>query len=424
MGGMLSQNVLNLVDSAMVGVLGDASLAAVGMGGMVNFVVSSFIMGMSSGVQAMASRRLGEGKKSETAVPLNGGLLLVLAIAVPWSCVVWLLVPSFFPWLVDDPEVVGIGVPYLQTRVVAMTALGMNFAFRGYWNAVNRSSLYMRTLVFMHVINIALNGLLIYGLWGLPKMGAVGAGWASAISTWLGTGYYFYLGFRRARPAGFLRGLPHGQVFSGMMRLAIPTGMQQLFFALGMTVFHWIVGQLGTRELAATSVLVTLLLVGVLPGMGFGLAGMSLVGQALGRKDVADARLWGWQVAALASAVVSVLMIPGLIAPHWILGVFLHDPVTLGLAEGPLRLLALTLGLDAVGMVLMNALFGAGDNRRVMWISIGLQWGLFLPCIYLVGPVLGWGFSWIWTFQVGYRLIQTALFSWLWRGGGWTAIRV
>lgn len=81
-GGMASQNVLNLVDTAMVGSLGDESLAAVGTASFANFVAVAFLMGLSSAVQAMASRRKGEGRLSEAAVPLNGAILIDVAIAI------------------------------------------------------------------------------------------------------------------------------------------------------------------------------------------------------------------------------------------------------------------------------------------------------------------------------------------------------
>jgi putative MATE family efflux protein len=180
---MLSQNVLNLVDTAMVGTLGDAALAGVGLGGFANFLFSAFILGISAGVQAMAARRVGEGRLSETAIPLNGGLLIALVIAVPWSALLITLAWEYFPVLTNDAAVVEQGVPYLRARLFAMFAMGMNFAFRGYWNAVDKSILYMRTLISMHVVNIFLNWVLIFGNLGAPELGAQGAGVASAIAT-------------------------------------------------------------------------------------------------------------------------------------------------------------------------------------------------------------------------------------------------
>ena len=70
-GGMVSQNILNLVDTAMVGTLGDAALAAVGLGGFVNFMFIALILGVSTGVQVMTARRKGEGRFGDLALPLN-----------------------------------------------------------------------------------------------------------------------------------------------------------------------------------------------------------------------------------------------------------------------------------------------------------------------------------------------------------------
>ena len=79
--------------------------------------------------------------------------------------------------------------------------------------------------------------------------------------------------------------MPNKETLKTIIRISLPVSIQQLFFATGMTVFFWIVGQIGTRELAANNVLVNLLLVCILPGIGFGMACATLVGQALGRKD-------------------------------------------------------------------------------------------------------------------------------------------
>ncbi len=421
---MLSQNVLNVVDTAMVGSLGDVALAATGQGSFLNFMAIAFVTGLSAGVQAMAARRKGEGREGELAVPLNGGLLLAVALAVPSSALLVSLAPWLFSLVNDDPAVVLAGTPYLQARLTAMTAAGMNFAWRGYYNGIGRSMVYLRTIVAMHVANIFFNWVFIYGHLGVPALGATGAGVASAIATWFGCAWYFVQGLANARRSGFLRGLPDLLTMKTMLRLAIPSGVQQLFFAAGYTVIFWIVASVGTPELAAANVLITLTLVAILPGMGLGLAGASLVGQALGRGDPDDAAAWGWDVALLACVVLGLLGLPGLLLPDLVLTPFLHDAQTLALARGPLRLMAALIAVDGVGLVLMNALLGAGDNRRVMLVSVGIQWGVAVPAAWLLGPVAGFGLMGVWVAMVGYRVLWAAIFAALWRGGRWAAIAV
>ncbi len=430
-GGMTSQNVLNLVDTAMVGGLGDAALAAVGTGSFANFLAMAFITGLSAGVQTIAARRMGEGRHADTAEALNGALLLAVLTGLPLSIALWFVVPHVFPLLNPDPAVVEAGVPYLQWRVIGMVAIGMNFSFRGYWSGVNLAQLYLRTLVLMHGTNIALNWVLIYGNLGAPALGAEGAGIATTLSTYVGTGFYFVLAARHAGPGGFLRQRPSGALLRTIGRLSVPNGLQQLFFALGFNALFWIIAHakvsdqaLATAEVAAAMVVINVTLVAVLPGLGLGLACATLVGQALGRGDPADAEAWGWDVVRIAAGVMTLLGLPMLLFPDVILRIFLHEPLTLDIARGPLQLVGATIGIDAVGMVLMNALIGAGAVRASMLVSIGTQWLIFLPIAYVLGPVLGLGLMAIWAAQVSYRGLSALVFAHLWRRGAWSSIEV
>lgn len=423
-GGMISQNVFNLVDTAMVGSLGDAALAAVGTASFLNFFAISLMMGLSTGVQAMAARRLGEGRTTESAVPLNGALLLGLGVALPITALVHFAAPRLFSLINDTPEVVAQAVPYLQVRVLAVAAAASNLAFRGHWNGVGLSRLYLRTLLLMHASNIALNYALIYGELGFPQLGVRGAGMGSAIATYIGTAYYLLLGFRHARVQGFLKGLPGLDTMRSMLRLAIPGGVQQLFFSGGLTTLFWILGQVGTAETAAANVLVNVMLVAILPAMALGMAAATLVGQSLGRGAPDDAAAWAWDVMGAAAVLLALLAVPMILRPEWILCVFIKNPDTLRIARVPLQIWGAVITLDGAGTVLLFALSGAGAVRTVLAVTAGCQWFLFLPAAYLAGPVLGHGLSGIWLMQALYRAFQAAIFTHLWRRGDWKAIRV
>lgn len=421
-GGMLSQNVLNLVDTLMVGRLGNAALAAVGVGGFANFMCVALIGGLSASVQAMSARRFGEGKKDETALPLNGGLLVAFTVGLPLGLLLVPLVPKLYPYLVEQPDVARVGAPYLQARLCALAAVGMNFSFRGYWNGISQSHVYFRTLVVMHAINIVLNYGLIFGKLGFPELGAFGAGVASAIATTLGSASYFAQGLLRARSAGFLRAFPKRDTLRTIIRVSLPASVQQFLFATGLTAFFAIIGRVGTAELAASNVLVNLLLVALLPGLGFGFAAATLVGQALGARDPKDAKRWGWEVSRLCLGVVAIITLPALVFPRLMLGVFLHDPTTVEMATTPLRMLAVLLPLDAAGLVFFQALNGAGDTRTVLLIAASLQWFLLLPAVYVLGPLLGMSLVSIWVAYCAYRLLHAGIFTLVWQRGNWANV--
>ena len=421
---MTSQNVLNLVDTWLMGGLGAPALAAAGLANFLNFMAVATITGLSTAVQAMAARRVGEGRLTETAIPLNGGLLLSVAVGVPLSALLIAAAPWYFPALVDDPAVAEAGVPYLQWRLVAVAFIGMNFSFRGYWSAVKLTRLYLYTLLWMHALNILFSWTLIYGHFGLPALGTAGAGIGTSLSIAVGTATYFWHASRHARGHGFLHGLPTREQVRGLLKLGLPSCIQQLLFSSGFVMLFWIVGQIGTAELAVANVLVNLSLLAVLPSIGFGLAATTLVSQALGRQDPADAHRWAWDVYKVASVVFVALAVPMLLVPGPILEIFLRDPQVVALGTLPLQLVGIGILLDGLGLVMMHALLGAGATGLVMKVSVAFQWLLFLPAAYLLGPVLGMGLTAVWLGMTLYRGLQSGVFIAAWEKRTWSAIKV
>jgi putative MATE family efflux protein len=316
------------------------------------------------------------------------------------------------------------GTDYLRMRLLGMTAVGMNFSFRGYWNAMNMSRLYMATLIAMHVCGIALNWVLIFGHLGAPALGALGAGASNAISVWVGTAVYFGLAWRYGRREGFLAGLPSRETLRKMFMISLPAGLQQVLFASGMVALFAILARVGTAEVAAANVLINVMLITILPSIGFGLAAATLVGQSLGAGDAAEACAWGWRVARFGAAIVAVIAIPALVAPDLVLLPFLHDPATRQIAVWPLRLAALATPLECIAVVLMNAHLGAGSSRNVLVVSVVTQWGVFLPAAWLLGPVLGFGMLAIWGAQAASRVLSLALFAWSWHRRAWARVKL
>ncbi len=421
-GGMVSQNLLNVVDTAMVGSLGDVALAATGIGGFANFMAMSLIMGLSAGVQSITARRFGAGHHETLAVALNGGLLIAAIWAVPWMAALHELAPALFSLLVDDPAVSEQAVPYFQWRLMAALGVGMNFSFRGYWNGINQPKLYMSTLVISHLCNLLLNWVLIYGRLGAPALGTEGAAIASAASTYVASVTYLILGLQRAIPSGFLCRRPSIADLAALVRVALPASLAQFFMATGYTALMWIVGLTGTAPLAAANVLLTVTLVAVLPGLAFGFVAASLVGQALGRDDIDDAEAWGWDVVKLGALTLGLMGLPMLALPEGLLGFFLQESTTIALAVPALRLVGATMAIDAVGLVLLNALYGAGHSRPVMVVGTTLQWGIGLPLAYLFGPILGLGLVWMWGAMMLYRASQAAIYAWMWRQRQWARL--
>ena len=446
MGGMVSQNVLNLVDAAMIARLGTVAVAAVGLGSTANFQCQALLQGVSSAVQAIAARSYGKSmtdvafaEKKEIARPLNAAIVIVLFFGFPlaWWCYhncAW-FVPTYYAS--RDAAVASATVPYLRARLLAVPAVGINFAFRGFWNAIQQPQVYMNTLVVMHITNITVSFMLIWGVpaLGVPKLGVTGAGLGTAFSVWVGTAMYIYQGFKRAKKYGFgfsLRrregGAELDEEFSSfptkeeimlLIKQALPTGITNVLYASAMVFMYAIVGAISTTSVAAVNVLINLMLVLVLPCMGMGLAAGALSGRALGAGDVEDAKQWPWDVSKITAAGMSIFGLLIALFPQPILSVFLTDPEAIRVATMPLRLTGLTACGDAVSLTMQNALLGVGDVKTVALVSILAQWAVFLPIAWFSVHKLNQGLFCVWAIYVLYRVGVGMVYAWLWKRGKW-----
>ncbi|HAB06042.1 MAG: MATE family efflux transporter [Alcanivorax sp.] len=424
MAAMASQSLMNLVDAAMVGSLGGEALAGVGLGGYASFIAISMVIGLGAGVQAMVARRKGERDRANYAVPLNAGLVLGLAFAIPISVIFALASAPMMAFLAPTAGVAEVGSDYFDMRLLSVWAVAMNFSYRGYWNGINRSGVYMRTLVITHVANVIFSYGLIFGAWGLPALGGAGAGLGTSLALYLGSALYLLQTWRAAREHGFLRARPSRATLRNILRISLPNGVQQFFFATGLTVLFWIIGRVGADEVAVAHILITLILFLILPAIGLGLSAASLVGQALGRRDADDAYRWGWDVTRLAVSLLFVLALPMWLVPDLILGLFLKQPALVELGRAPLMITGLAICLDGVAIIFTQALLGAGAARSVMVVTLAVQWFFFLPLAYIIGPVLGYGLLGIWLAQAFQRLITSLLLSGLWIKRGWAHIEL
>jgi len=425
MGGNVSMVLLGLIDTAMVGTLGNAALGAVGLSSFAAFIFLGLFFGFSIAVQALVSRRAGEGRDSECAEPLQAALLVIGLAAPVLSGALYLLVPWLIPLINNDPAVVAISVDYIRWLILQAVFVGFIAANTGFWNGIGNSRIYVPSMVAMHVMNVFLNYVFIFGNFGAPAMGAEGAGFATFLANVLGAVLYLRLGLRYGRDHGYLRRRPNQAETRRVLRLAVPAGLQQVLDVTALTVTYSIVGRVGTAELAVYSVLINFINVVGLPAWGLGTAGATLVGHALGRRDVAAADRWARDTVKIGIVAMAVIGLPFWLAPEWLLALWIHDPDTLALAVWPTQILGLMIAINGIGYMLATLLNGAGDVQKVTWINFFTQWLILVPGAWLMGPVLGFGLLGIWlVHQFLFRLGHVFIFGWFWRRGDWARVMI
>ncbi|MCG7591760.1 MULTISPECIES: MATE family efflux transporter [Halomonadaceae] len=414
--GMLSQSVLNLIDAALVSHLGQEALAGVGLGGYAMFMMTALVFGLSSSVQSQTAQAVGANQSCLTR-PLGSGLVIGVAVGLPISCIAWWQAPELIRWIAPSQAVTHIAVDYFRLRIVALTAIALTLCLRGYWNGRQQTHLYLRIIVVVHTTNVALSAALIYGVAGLPGLGVNGAAIGTTLSLLLGLGIWGVITWRQRQPNAL--SIPSWQSILSTLTLAFPHSLQQLWFAAGYVVLFWLLGKLGTPSVAVGHVLVNISLLLILPGVGVGVAAMSLVGEALGRDDRQAAHRWGIDALSVAGMLLTVLALPMLVIPDTILGIFFTNEALVQLGRLPLQITGLMIVFDAAALVLAQALMGAGAQRTVMLLTLGMQWLLFLPLAWWVGIWLGYGLVGVWLTQLFYRLLNSTGFLWVWQRRRW-----
>jgi multidrug resistance protein, MATE family len=415
-GGMMSQNILNLVDTLMIGKLGAISLAAAGIGGFLFFVCFSFFTGSATAVQTMVARFKGENNTHLYGLPFYMGLIFVFIFSFISMVIEFSFTDELVRFFSTDANVVTIAADYFRYRIIGLPFLCICLVVRGFFNGISLPMRYLRVILIVHSLNIFLNYCLIYGNFGFNQMEAAGAGLASTVSVIVGTIFYL-VDCRTFVSLSVFKQFSKEKVtenFKWMMQLSLPASIQQFLFALGVAGFYWILSCLGTDALAIGNVLVTIVLVGILPGVGLGMATMSLVSESLGKKSLSEMYLWPYDVSKIAIYTLGPLFLLAILFPEPIISLFIVEESIVKKAILPLRLDCIGVFLEVGTLIFMNALNGVDKVKFVMWGAFICQWVIYLPLAYFAGITFGLGMAGVWGMWIVFQVLQVSLFGGFW----------
>jgi putative MATE family efflux protein len=415
-------SLFGLVDQIFVASLGEASFVAAGLTAQVLTLAFSFLTALGTGASIRLARHAGARDHAAFSATAAQALQVTAVVAIAISLLAAIFAPVAFDLLGAAPDVAERGVFF--TRLVGSSLPFMALMEVG--NHALRTRGDVKTPVFIALAALALNSLfnyiLIFGWWGLPRLGLAGAGIATLGARALGFALVMaaLLARRhdlRVRAADLLRPqLAHG---GSLLRLALPIAIGQALWLLGLMGYTRVYAALGTRDLAAASVIGQLEGLCVMFAFGFAIACMTLVGQELGRRDHAAARrvaVESWRMAVIASLVTAtVLAATGGLVDR------LYPELateTRALAALGLWISALLQPLKISNMVLaMGVLRSGGDVRFVtineVWILVGVA------CAWLFGVHLGLGIAGVLIGKACEEALKLAAFSWRLKSGRW-----
>lgn len=444
---MLSQSVVNEIDIVFFAHLpcpessnGQAALAP---SLIALWAFGGSLSAISVGTQALTARRVAEGKTSEAGAVLTNAVAFALAAGALFSIVGFALLEPMMKALVKNPEAAAYAVSYSRYRFLGITSMAMTFAFKAFFDGLGQTRVHMFSALLMNVANVVLCYGLVFGHLGMPRMGPPGAGLAALIATYTGLAIMVIFALRKGVRRDF-SWLDRKKLSKGItwqiLRLAIPGGIATMAVMVGFAFFLFVVGKLdagvtkvaagacGKAEAvngAATTAIIGILKLTFTACLAFGTATATLVGQSLGEKNPERAAQFGWSSVKLGLVLFGILgLCEGVLFTKPILAFVSHSAAVQEAALLPLRMMGLLTPVIAVGMILTQALFGAGNSRFVMIVELILHFTCLMPLAWLFGVTLGGGLPGIWASAIVYVVGLAAAMVWKFWRGDWKTTRI
>ncbi|HQS66326.1 MAG TPA: MATE family efflux transporter [Sulfuricurvum sp.] len=361
-----------LIDMLMVGTLGIAALAAVGLSMQFMMLIQTLMGIYVVGGSAVISRYIGSGRSKRAGSVAYVTAIMAFVLSFVIMTIGYYGSESFFRLMGSDAEVIKLGSIYFGTLSLGMLLIFMDTLAFTVLSAAGdtKSSLYIK--IFSATLHAGLNYLFIFGHGGFEPMGIVGAAYATLCAYGFSLFLYGWLFYRTKKIR--VVAIFHWSDVKRIVTIGFPAVAERFIGISAFLIFVWLIASYGTQALAGYQVGARIEAFAFMPGYGFSVAAMVLSGQYLGAKQKENAYAAGllsMKIAAIFMGSVGVVLV---IFPHYLAHFFTKDTETIESATLYLRLVGATQIPLAVTFVLSGALRGAGATRMTLRISTTSMW--------------------------------------------------
>ncbi|APQ18286.1 MATE family efflux transporter [Maribacter hydrothermalis] len=392
--GMLGHTFVQLADNIMVGQLGTAELAAVSLGNSFVFVAMSLGIGFSTAITPLVAEADGAGNKDNAKSALKHGLVLCTVLGLTLFGLILLAKPIMY--IMKQPiEVVELALPYLDLVAFSLVPLIVFQAFKQFSEGLSQTKYPMYATVVANIINIVLNYILIFGNFGFPKMGIVGAAIGTLVSRFFMVFYLWFILKTKDKFKYYVTGFNFAKIEKRVIKKIIELGFPsslQMFFEVGIfTSAVWLSGVLGKNAQAANQIALNLSSMTFMFGMGLGVTAMIRVGNQKGLFNFKELRRIAQSIFLLTFLLEIFFAALFLIGRHWFPTLYLDindvtsitDNTEVMIIAAELLLVAAFFQIsDGIQVVVLGALRGLQDVKIPTVITFISYWLIGFPVSY------------------------------------------
>jgi len=381
------QNILtysvNLMDSIMVGSLGEVQLSAVTMANQPFFLFMMFMMGLSAGGCVLISQYWGKGDR-ETISKVFGLVIKIAVLASIGVTTAVLVSPrSVMALYTNEQPVIEYGIQYLRVVVFSYLPFAFTFGYLTCLRSVERVKIAVITYSLSFCVNVFFNYMFIFGKFGAPALGVAGAGVGTAIARAVEIVIVLMYALKKETRVT-LRFTYIWKTEKWLVRdfnsIAIPALINEMVWALGASMHNAILGRVGVSAVATVSIVSTMFQIATVFIFGASSATQVIVGKQIGEKKFALARnSANWLVIAnvVIAAITATLFLR---FKDIIINFYTLTPETKDALNATMIVAALVILIVAINMATIVGVFrGGGDTKFAMYLDIIAVWFVAMP---------------------------------------------
>ncbi|MFD0990864.1 MATE family efflux transporter [Mariniflexile jejuense] len=406
--GMLGHTFVSFIDNIMVGQLGTAELAAVSLGNSFVFIAMSLGIGFSTAITPLIAEADAENNFEKGKSIFKHGLFLCTVLGVLLFLMVFVAKPLMY--LMKQPvEVVELAIPYLDLVAISLIPLIIFQGFKQFSDGLSLTRQPMYATILANILNVVFNYLLIFGKFGFPEMGIVGAAYGTLISRIVMVWYLWVLLKGKEKSKAFVINFKffilNKLMLKKLLNLGAPSAMQ-MFFEVGIfTAAIWLSGLLGKNPQAANQIALNLSSMTFMVAMGLSVTAMIRVGNQKGLQNYFDLRRIAFSIFLLGIILASCFAIiffvfhnqlPKLYVDYDDAKNLLDNTEVVGIASKLLFAAAIFQLSDSLQVLVLGALRGLQDVKIPTIITFISYWLIGFPVSWFLGKENVYGSFGIW----------------------------
>jgi len=418
---MAMESLFAVVDAFFVSKIGIAAVATVGLTESVLTLVYSIAIGLSAAVTAMVARRIGEGDKEAAAKAGAQTILIAVVISTVIAIPGYFFAEDILRLMARDQSVADTGTAFTRLMLTANLPILLLWMLNGIFRGAGDARTAMRALWLANAINIVLCPILIFGWGPIPALGVLGSAVATTTGRSVGVLYQLWQLFQVGRIVRLRweQFRPDKIVIGRLLSLSAGSTGQYLIASASWVFLIFILGQISKEVTAGYTIAIRIVIFTILPSWGMANAAATLTGQNLGagKPDRAEKSVWrtAWFNMIFMGSVGIIYLI---IAP-FLIGIFTNEPEVLRAGTMALRILAGGYIFYGYGMIVSQAINGAGDTFTPTLLNFIFFWLVEMPCAWLLALHLEWGQAGVyWSIIIAESGLAVAAI-WVFKKGKW-----